>query len=112
MSIPAGKHNDWWGPFKLIPRTFMAFESLVPPRILGKLASKWLREDEDAFGFTHLDITPMSTWAVGYHLGHGWFPFLYFTFRTSGGWHFRTGWRYDYVDSYYTFVVITIKRIY
>lgn len=91
--IPTGRHDDWPWPFKYIPRSWTAWSSPNAPRkLLGNAPSS-----------EHLDITPPGTWALAWP--------LYLTFRTKGGWHFRSGFRYDYVNQYYTFVPITIKKI-
>lgn len=91
MAIPSGKHNDWIWPFSLIPRGFNAVASENEPvKLLGNATG-------------HLDVPPKGTWVLAWP--------LYFALRTKSGWHFRFGIRYDYVDRYYTFPAIALKKI-
>jgi hypothetical protein len=101
MSIPKGRHNDWLWPFSYIQRRWTAWESEHRPHAI--IGSGTVMFEQRTAGWTFLDITPRGTWALVWP--------LYFTFRTHSGWHFRTGFRYDYNGMYYTFVPFTLKRL-
>ncbi len=98
--IPAGRHNDWWWPFSLIPRRWTAFNSDIPP---VKIAGTERAQD-------HVDIPERGKWILA-GVGNLKIP-VYFAVTTKAGWHFRIGlFRYDYIDGYYQIFTFTIKRL-
>lgn len=100
MAIPSGTHTDWLWPFSLIPRSFNATESDVPPTAIAN--SEGLDKADD--------IPNPGNWV--FMRAEKWYYGLYFALTTESGWHFRIGsFRYDYVDKYYTFPTFTIKKI-
>lgn len=91
--IPSGQHTDWFWPFSYIPRSWTGWNSTkAPKQLLGNVPEG-----------IHLDVPP-----VGMHT-FAW-PF-YVAIHFKNGWYARFGIRYDYVDQYYTFPAITVKRL-
>lgn len=81
-------HADWPRGFRRVPRTWFAWLGEPPKMIVGTAEG-------------HLDITAPGTWALCWP--------LFVTLRTSGGWHARAGFRYDYNDHYYQ-LSATVKK--
>jgi len=82
VPVLALNHNDWPAPFNQIPRTASAF--FGPPPSYKKPILK-----------------PGESFA-----GEG-----YLTLTTEDGIHIRHGFRYDDIDHYYNYVLITAKRV-
>jgi hypothetical protein len=76
-------HDDWPAPFNTIPRSATVF--FGPPPASG---SKPILPPGESF------------------VGEG-----YLTLTTDDGIHIRHGFRYDDIDHYYTYVILTIKRV-
>lgn len=91
-------HDDWPWPFKYIPRAWSAFCGQGPVWKQGK------------------NYEPKPIPQPGYRSAHwkdlnGSFrPYWSVTFKN--GWHIRQGFRWDDVDLYYNFVVISMGREY
>ena len=98
--IPAGRHDDWIWPLCLIPRRWTAFGSDIPPiKIIGT------ERAED-----HVDIPERGKWVIA-GVCNLKIP-VYFAATSVSGLHFRIGlFRYDYVDHYYEFFSLTLKRL-
>jgi len=95
MPIPEGNHNDWLWPFSYIPRKWTAIESEEPPTKI--------------FGNTNgnLDVPKPGQWTLS---SSPYGPM--FAWTSVSGWHFRIGTaRYDYVDRYYQFPTLALKKI-
>ena len=87
--IPAGNHTDLIWPLSLIPRKWTAVESTRQPYTYGYDG----------------DVPPAGQWTVA--ISRYGFMFS----ANSHGWLFRIGtFRYDYVDKYYEFPTLTLKR--
>lgn len=88
--IPKGRHTDWPWPFSFIPRSWNAWASnKLPKQLLGNAKG-------------HLDIPAPGEWTID------WPPYV--AIHRFSGWYARFGIRYDYVDHYYTFPALTIKK--
>lgn len=99
MSIPTGLHNDWPWPLSLIPRKATAIAGPPPTDVVYS----------DNFNklTNHPDVPNEGAWAVSKHPDYG------FCFSAvEKGVLFSIGtFRYDYVDGYYTFPRLTIKKV-
>ena len=99
MPIPNTLHTDWLWPFSLVPRRKTAIESDVPPQVAAK---------SPGYPDSANEIPPAGHWVLQTHPEYG----FYFAFTNPDGWHFRVGsFRYDYVDHYYTFPTVALKRL-
>jgi hypothetical protein len=87
------RHTDWPWLLSWVPRSWNAWISTVgPKRLLGNI------KPDDT-----IDIPDAGRWVVA------WPPYLAATTRRNL--HLRIGWRYDYIDHYYTAPAATIKRM-
>ncbi len=101
MGILDRLHNDWPWPLSLIPRDWNSVPSQVKPEAIA--SSKGLDKVDD--------IPNPGNWALTHVPGRPWYG-INFALTTQNGWHFRIGtFRYDFVDSYYTFPTVTLKKL-
>jgi hypothetical protein len=92
------RHDDYPWILKNIPRSATSLVSDVEP-IPTSWSTGMENEKKD-------DIPPPGNWIVlSTPLGE------YFAITSPGGWHFRWGPRYDYVDGYYQIFSFTVKRL-
>ncbi len=99
-------HNDYTFPLCLLPRTLTSYRAVRPPKLL--------------IGYNLTDFATLNGRIAPYPIQrklNGKFcsfqicyP-LYFSISFKWGWYIMAGWRYDTVDSYYTFPAADISKI-
>lgn len=88
-------HDDWKWPLSYVPRAWSAFCGD------GPVVHGW----KDP-----IPVPDTKRWHLR-DVDGSWRP--YFAFTTKGGWHFRTGFRWDDVDKYYNLnLPFTFKRMF
>ncbi len=101
MGILDKPHSDWPWPFSYIPRDWNAVPSQVKPVAIAH--SNGLDKVDD--------IPNRGNWALTKVPSKPWYG-LNFALTTESGWHLRIGtFRYDFVDGYYTFPTLTVKKL-
>ena len=103
--IPAGNHTDLIWPLSLIPRKWTAVESTHPPiGVTLEHSSTALGWQLTLYGTT-IDVPDHGTATLALS------RYGFMVSVNSHGWLFRIGtFRYDYVDQYYEFPTLTLKR--
>jgi hypothetical protein len=100
------KHADFPKLLRWIPRSWTAWLGDPPRKLAGNAPNIICPHYRVEYpgGCDELYPKPIPD------PGHWWFGLpLYFAIETQTGWHFRIGFRYDDVDSYYA-LTFTIKR--